>query len=303
MMPTGIFWLASYPKSGNTWLRSFIFAMQNQSKADFTTIDINQLQTGAIASSRHWLENGLGVELDLHSTEDIESYRSDAYRFIHSQLTEPTYHKIHDANHLCVSGQRLCPADACAGALYVVRNPFDVAISFANHMGVSLDRSIEMMGTADFALLANDKKYRPQVRQRMGTWSDHVTSWVDSDLPTLLVRYEDMLSNSLVSFTKVSQFLHLPADETSVKKAIAMCHFNNLKKQEDKHGFKERPVKSKAFFRKGIVGDWQDTLSQSQIDRLIIDHAAVMQRLGYLDDKMQITPLCYPNEMCYPNKM
>ncbi|MDT3322212.1 sulfotransferase domain-containing protein [Shewanella sp. SP1S2-4] len=296
-MPTGIFWLASYPKSGNTWLRSFIFAMQNQSKADLTTIDINQLHTGAIASSRDWLANGLGVELGSHSVEQIESYRSDAYRFIHSQLAKPAYHKIHDANHMCASGQRLCPLDACAGALYVVRNPFDVAISFANHMGVSLDRSIEMMGTPDFALLANDKKYRLQVRQRMGTWSDHVTSWVDSDLPILLVRYEDMLSNSLVSFTKVSQFLHLPDDAHSVKNAIAMCHFNNLKKQEDKHGFKERPVKSKAFFRKGIVGDWQDTLSQSQIDRLIIDHAAVMQRLGYLDDKMQIMPLCYPKKM------
>lgn len=296
-MSKGIFWLASYPKSGNTWLRSFIFAMQNQSKADLTTIDINQLHTGAIASSRSWLANGLGVELGAHSVEQIESYRSDAYRFIHSQLTEPAYHKIHDANHMCASGQRLCPLDACSGALYVVRNPFDVAISFANHMGVSLDKSIEMMGSSDFALLANEKKYRQQVRQRMGTWSDHVTSWVDSDLPILLVRYEDMQSNPLDSFTQISQFLHLPDDVHSVKNAIAMCHFDKLKKQEDKHGFKERPVKSKAFFRKGIVGDWQDTLSQSQIDRLISDHGSVMQRIGYLDDKMQITSLCYSTKI------
>lgn len=296
-MSKGIFWLASYPKSGNTWLRSFIYAMQKQIKTDLTAIDINRLHTGAIASSRSWLANGLGVELGTHSAEQIESYRSDAYRFIHSQLTEPAYHKIHDANHMCASGQRLCPPDACAGALYVVRNPFDVAISFANHMGVSLDKSIDMMGTSDFALLANEKKYRPQVRQRMGSWSDHVNSWVDSDLPILLVRYEDMQSNPVASFTQISQFLHLPDDAHSVNNAIAMCHFDKLKKQEDKHGFKERPVKSKAFFRKGIVGDWQDTLSQSQIDWLISDHGSVMQRLGYLDDKMQITSLCYPTKI------
>jgi hypothetical protein len=296
-MSAGIYWLASYPKSGNTWLRSFIFALQNQSTTDVTTIDINQLHTGAIASSRSWLANGLGVELGLHSAEQIESYRSDAYRFIHSQLTEPAYHKIHDANHLCASVGHLCSPDACAGALYVVRNPFDVAISFANHMGVSLDKSIGMMGTSDFALLADNKKYRPQVRQHMGSWSDHVTSWIDCDLPILVVRYENMQNNSLVCFTQVSQFLHLSDDENSVKKAIAMCHFDKLKKQEDKHGFKERPVKSKAFFRKGLVGDWQNTLSLSQVDRLITDHAVVMQRLGYLDDNMQITPLCYPTKI------
>lgn len=296
MVSAGIFWLASYPKSGNTWLRSYIFALQNGLNSEFSAIDINRLETGAIASSRNWLALGLGLDLGLHAMDDIESYRTDAYRFIHSQLTEPAYHKIHDANHQTASEHLLCPLDACTGALYVVRNPFDVAISFANHMGVSLDDSIQMMGDPEYALLAKADKFRLQVRQKMGTWSDHVGSWLDSGLPLLWVSYEDMLKKPIASFTQVSQFLHLPDNEQAVKQAIALCHFDKLKVQEEKHGFKERPLKSKAFFRSGKVGDWRNTLSAAQIDRLITDHAAVMQRLGYLDEQLQITALCYPDE-------
>jgi len=293
-MTSGIFWLASYPKSGNTWLRSYIFALQNGLNTDLSSIDINSLETGEIASGRNWLSIGLGLDLGVHTPEEIESYRTDAYRFIHSQISEPAYHKIHDANHPTISESLLCPLDACIGALYVVRNPFDVAISFANHMGVSLDDSIRLMGTPEYTLLAKSNYARSQVRQKMGTWSEHVSSWLDSGLPLHWVRYEDMLSKTVATFTQISQFLHLPDNEDAVKKAIELCHFDKLKKQEQQHGFKERPLKSKAFFRKGKVGDWRDTLSVSQIDRLIKDHSAMMQRLGYLDDKLKITALCYP---------
>ena len=294
-MSAGIFWLASYPKSGNTWLRSYIFVLQNRCHSKQSALDINSLTTGAIASSRNWLARGLGLDLGLHTPDEIESYRIDAYRFLHNQLAEPSYHKIHDANHPIGSGELLCAADACAGVLYIVRNPFDVAISFANHMGVSLDESIRMMGSSEYALLAKDNKVRQQVRQRMGSWSEHVCSWLDCGLPLLYVRYEDMLRNPVVYFTKVSQFLHLPDDQQSVTHAIALCNFDKLKMQEEKHGFKERPIKSKSFFRKGKVGDWRDTLSQTQVERLIFDHASVMQRLGYLDSEFQITSLCRPD--------
>lgn len=295
-MVAGIFWLASYPKSGNTWLRSYIFALQNASASQESRIDINELDTGNIASCRAWLELGLGFDSGLHTADEIELYRADAYRFLHRKLTEPSYHKIHDANHLTASGSLLCPADACLGALYVVRNPFDVAISLANHMGISVDDSIRIMGQPDYALLASDKKITGQVRQRMGTWSQHVSSWLDCDLPQLCVRYEDMQQDPLMHFTAISQFLHLPTDPVSVTRALDLCHFDKLKMQEEQEGFKERPHKSKVFFRKGKVGDWRETLSQTQIEQLVLNHAEVMQRLGYLDAQLQITSSCHPDE-------
>lgn len=295
MTTAGIFWLASYPKSGNTWLRSYIFALQSQLSSPQDDIDINRLKTGAIASCRVWLEQGLGLDLGLHSADEIELYRADAYRFLHRALKAPSYHKIHDANYLTAAGGLLCPADACLGALYVVRNPFDVAISLANHMGISVDESIRIMGEPEYALLAHDKKIAGQVRQKMGSWSHHVRSWLDSDLPQLCVRYEDMLHDPIASFTGISQFLHLSTDHAAVVRALDVCHFDKLKVQEEQAGFKERPHKSKVFFRKGQVGDWRDTLSQAQIKQLITDHAEMMQSLGYLDAQLQITSLCHPN--------
>ena len=296
-MSSGIFWLASYPKSGNTWLRSYIFALKSGLNPEATSININSLDTGAIASSRNWLEVILGLDLRLHTNDDIESFRTDAYRFLHSQLTEPSYHKIHDANHLTASNGLLCPLDSCSGALYLVRNPFDVAVSFANHMGVSLDKSIHMMGDPEYALLSKQHKFRTQVRQKMGTWSDHVSSWLDSGGQILWVRYEDMLKNPIKSFTQISQFLNLPESDEAVRQAIDLCHFDKLQKQEQKSGFKECPTKSNGFFRNGKVGDWRNTLSASQIDRIITDHSDTMQRLGYLNEQFEITVLCYPDDI------
>ncbi|MEZ9198203.1 sulfotransferase domain-containing protein [Shewanella sp. 10N.286.54.B9] len=295
-MSAGIIWLASYPKSGNTWLRSYIFTLLQDSK-ELQQIDINELKTGAIASSRCWLANGLGLDLSLHSEADIANYRSDAYHFMNRNLTSVAYHKIHDANFPVQNGRLLCPVEACLGALYVVRNPLDVAISFANHMGVSIDKSIESMGKPSYTFSARKHKFNSQIKQNLGSWSEHVESWIDCDIDRLLIRYEDMQFDSLTSFTAISQFLHLPSDESSVIKAIDLCQFDKLKAQEQLNGFVEKPRKSSAFFRKGKVGDWQQVLSQQQVERIVNDHFDVMLRLGYIDADRNLTQLCHAREL------
>ena len=293
-MTSGIFWLSSYPKSGNTWLRSYIFAIQSNVANHTDELDINQLSTGSIASSRAWLAAGSGLELNLHPASDLESYRAETYRYLHNNLSTMAYHKIHDANINIATGGLLCPADACLGALYVVRNPFDVAISFANHLGVSIDESIEIMAKADYSLAKKQHKLTSQVKQYMGSWGEHVNSWLDSELPLLWVRYEDMQQDALHCFTAISEFLHLPMDEASVLKALELCHFDKLSTQEKQYGFVEKPIKSKAFFRKGKVGDWTEVLTPQQVDQIINDHYESMLRLGYIDTNRELTALCFP---------
>jgi hypothetical protein len=294
-MTPGIFWLASYPKSGNTWLRSYIFALQSHVEHHTNELDINQLSTGSIASSRAWLAAGSGLELNLHPASELESYRTEIYRYLHNSLSTMAYHKIHDANLNMSTGELLCPADACLGALYIVRNPFDVAISFANHLGVSIDKSIEFMAQTDFSLLKKQHKVTSQVKQYMGSWGEHINSWLDSKLPLLCVRYEDMQRDALRSFTAISEFLQLPMDEASVLKALELCHFDKLSAQEKQYGFVEKPVKSKAFFRKGKVGDWTDVLTPQQVDNIINNHYTAMLRLGYIDTNRELTALCFPS--------
>lgn len=282
-MSANLFWLASYPKSGNTWTRSFIQSLRAVAGCDDdeADIDINALKTGNIASSREWVSQGLGFDVDHLSHDEIDDLRPAAYRYICQQLEEPGYHKVHDACTRTRSGELLFPPEATRGALYIVRNPLDVAVSFASHMNSSLDKSIRRMGTSDFALCAGNKKQANQLRQWLLSWSDHVRSWQESGLPMQLVRYEDMRQDPLPTFTLIASFLELPSDPESVSAAIELCDFDRLKAKEEAGGFREKPVRAASFFRKGVVGDWQGTLSEEQVQTIVVDHGQMMESLGY----------------------
>lgn len=310
---TGVYWLASYPKSGNTWTRSFISTMKaytakknnqpiikesNEEELALTEeglIDINAISTGTIASARGWVEQILGFDISDLNQDEIDQLRPDAYRWFAAQSPRNTYNKIHDAYTYLNDGSPLIPADAMAGALCIIRNPFDVAISFANHSSCSIDQSIEMMGNPDYAFSPGQISLDLQLRQWLLSWSDHVLSWTHhSDINRLVVRYEDMKQQPLDTFTSMARFLQLPHDEETVSNVLEHIKIERLQAQEEKNGFSEKAQKVKRFFRKGIVGDWYKTLSQEQIDRIIDDHCFAMQKFGYLDEDRKPTQLIMP---------
>jgi aryl sulfotransferase len=277
----GIYWLASYPKSGNTWVRAFI---SNLKRAAGGPVDINELETGDIASSYAWVEQALGVEIEELSQDEIDRLRPQAYAWLARAATEPGYHKIHDAFSRLGDSQELFPHHAALGALYIVRNPLDVAISFAHHCHCDIDQAILRMGDPAFSFCGSEKRLHPQLRQKLLSWSSHVESWLDAPgLNRLVVRYEDMQASPLETFTAAAGFLELPSDEPSILRALDHCKMETLQKQEKEKGFKERMPKAASFFRKGIAGDWVETLTPGQVDTIIRDHGQVMARLGYLD--------------------
>lgn len=276
----GIYWLASYPKSGNTWMRAFIAGLTGEKEV----VDINELQTGEIASSYGWVEEALGFEISELSQDEIDRLRPHAYRWIAGQMRKTDYHKIHDAYTYLPEGEPLIPPEATRGALYVVRNPLDVAISFAHHSHCSIDQSILNMGDPTFAFCGGKKRLHNQLRQQMLSWSNHVKSWLDAPgLNRLMVRYEDMKGNPLETFSRAARFLGLPDDEPSIARALESCKMEKLQKQEAEKGFKEKMQLATSFFRKGIVGDWVGTLTAEQVGRIVEDHGEVMTALGYLD--------------------
>ncbi|MEB0140918.1 MULTISPECIES: sulfotransferase domain-containing protein [unclassified Undibacterium] len=279
---SGIYWLASYPKSGNTWMRAFIANLQRGQDGE---VDINALETGGIASSRSWLDELLGFDSADLSPSEIEALRPAVYRWtVEKENTALAYHKIHDAYLRLANGEPLVNREATRGALYILRNPLDVAISASHHWGCSIDGAIERMGKTDFALSKNQHGLQSQVTQRLLSWSQHVRSWVDAEnLACCVLRYEDMLADGLASFTRASQFLELPAEPARIQQAMAHSSFEKLATQEQEKGFRERSAKAERFFRSGTAGGWRDVLSTAQIDRVLRDHGAVMLRFAYLD--------------------
>lgn len=267
-----IYWLASYPKSGNTWFCLFVY---NFLLDCGEPADINDLRLGCFANDRAWINETLGFDISELSEDEVEQLRPEVYRWS-SQANAINYRRIHDANSYLPDGQHLICREATLGAIYIVRNPLDVAISFACHLNVSIDKVIERMAQPSMGFLSTNRWLPSNVRQRVLSWSANVASWVDADdLNVEIIRYEDMKTAPLTTFTRAIDFLGLPVDRERIEKAIRFSEFEELKSQEAKNGFKQRHIKASSFFRKGQIGDWRNALSDSQVNRIIADHRAI----------------------------
>lgn len=276
---SGIYWLASYPKSGNTWFRAFL---QNLLVDGDRPVDINSLNTGAIASGRGWLDEVLGFDTAELTPDEVDRLRPCVYRWS-LQDDSIGYHKIHDAYSLTVDGHPIISREATLGAIYIIRNPLDIAPSAASHWGCSLEEAVNKLCQSDMALCKSRTSLPSQVRQRIGSWSNHVLSWVDAPgLTVHVIRYEDMLATPTETFTRAAMFLKLPIEVDRIAKALRFSDFRELSRQEAETGFKERLHHMERFFRRGQSGEGRLNLSRTQIDRLIAAHATVMRRFGYI---------------------
>lgn len=280
----GIYWLASYPKSGNTWFRIVLNNVLHQTDEPF---HLNHIQTGTIASSRAWIEQAYGIDSTDLTHEELDALRPAAYRWYSQQLDGPSYHKTHDV-YTSLSTQQsepLMPVEGCLGALYFIRNPLDVAISFAHHSQADLDEVIDIMADTSFAFSKKRHTHVVQMRQWVGSWSSHVESWLHAQqvIPVWVVRYEDMKRAPYDTFLKALQFLRLDPEPTVLKEILKKTEIAQLQQLERIQGFCEKPQGVKSFFRKGMVGEWQTTLTDAQVTRLIHAHAPVMRAWGYLD--------------------
>ncbi|QIV95581.1 sulfotransferase domain-containing protein [Allofrancisella inopinata] len=271
-------WLASYPKSGNTWFRVFLTNYINDSDKPAS---IDDLERTPIASSRGHFDRLYGIDsADLY-LDEIDAMRPAMYDDWKAN-DSIQFHKIHDA-YTYVKEQPLLGNPAGQAAIYLIRNPLDVAVSFTHHNGhEDVNKTIKNMAQEDFALCSSDKTMPNQLRQKHLTWSNHVKSWENAPIDKIFLRYEDMVVNPIKEFTKAIKFLGLEADEKRIKKAVEFSSFENLKKQEEEKGFQEKAPNAKSFFRKGKASDYLDTLSQEQINQIIKDHKEIMVRYGFV---------------------
>jgi hypothetical protein len=275
-----IYWLASYPKSGNTWFRVFLANYLN--KKDIP-ISINEINTGAIASSRVLFDNYCAVNsTDLTFTE-IDLIRPDIYIELASELKEKSYNKVHDAYTFNSKGLPIFPTEISAGIIYILRNPLDVAISYSNHNGTTIDKAIDLLNNGDHKLSNSEKKQATQLQQKLLTWSEHVKSWTEQkNIPILIIKYEDLLSNPLENFKKTLKFLNIGINTKKILQSIEFSKFENLQKQEKEQGFKEKPEKAKAFFNIGKANNWELVLTQEQIQNIINKNKEIMLKYNYL---------------------
>jgi hypothetical protein len=273
-------WLASYPKSGNTWFRVFLNNLFSDSSLP---VSINDLSITTISSNRAIIDGYLGLHSSELAAEEIDLLRPQVYKRYSDELEGTAYIKTHEAWTVNRRGDPMFPDEITKGVIYIIRNPLDVAISYSFHNNEPIDDTIAILND-DFAKLCEEEgKLFMQIRQLLRSWSSHVSSWLDdSKLPVHVLRYEDMLEDPLRSFRSAIEFLDLQFREEEIVNAIHNSSFDTLKDMEKRDGFKERGTYTEVFFREGRANAWETGLTLRQVKEIITHHGEIMKRFGYM---------------------
>ena len=279
--PKGIVWLASYPKSGNTWLRMFLYQLMRIAGGHPREPDeLNKLDRSSMYEAKLFglFDQFLGKPLATASIAEVARVRPRIHQAIVERIGGVALVKTHNLLGHIADVPILNP-DVSIGAVYILRDPRDVAPSLAKHLGVSIDNAIEQMGRNAHGT-QNSKE---SAFETWGSWSEHVLSWtMEPSEAILVVRYEDMHASPLETFTGIVRHLGQKADEAAILEAIELSSFDNLRSQEDNYDFRERSPRADRFFVAGKVGNWRDKLSAEQAAQIETAHGPLMQRFGYV---------------------
>jgi aryl sulfotransferase len=278
--PSGIVWLASFPKSGSSWFRIFL---ANLAAGENGPADINNLdECNGIANSRYEFEAATMLDSGLLSHDEIDNLRPRVYATIAADVTRPRWIKVHDAYTLTPDGEPMFGSCAACAAVYLVRDPRDVAVSLAYHYNMGIDDAIYLLSSPDSALDNCRTGMAIPLRQKLRGWNGHVRSWLDqTDMPVHTLRYEDLLADPVACFSAALRFAGKPAAKAEIERVMRDAEFTKLQRQENERAFAERMSHTAPFFRSGGPGHWREQLTAEQIARIEGVHAPLMQRLGY----------------------
>lgn len=270
-----IFWLASYPKSGNTWLRAFI---ANLIADPVEPLPLSELPKYCEDEARPERYSALAgrpsSELDIG---ELCALRDQVHAQIAAEAAGTVFVKTHNFAG-DYDGHPLHNAAVTAGAAYVVRNPLDVVVSMSHHFGTGIDEAIERLNSDGVGTL-NDELFVGQV---LGSWAGHVESWAALEGPRFpVLRYEDLLEKPGKAFGKLARLLGV-ADRARVERAVRHASFRNLAGMERRDGFVEASDKAGRFFRAGRANQWREALSREQVTRVVEANRDTMKRFKYL---------------------
>lgn len=276
---TKFLWLVSYPKSGNTWMRMLLRNYLEEIEG------VRPHETGD--TSPYFWQAVSPMPLSALNLEDFVQIRPAA--MLHLQTIFAS--RFHDDRPTAVIKSHTLNASILGvptfsplwvdRAVYIYRDPRDIVPSFADHTGGTIDDAI--------ATLANEDAQMgkpPKIPSFLGSWSDHVRSWIMSrdttQVSSMATSYERMQEDTARELTRVLEFCNIDVDPDAVERAVEAASFENLQAMEDSEGFDEASAKQERFFRRGKVGSHEDELTRAQVAQVEKDHARMMSMLEYL---------------------
>ena len=281
-----IIWIASYPKSGNTWVRFFILSLLLGNKRE---INLDHLKNIEQFPSKSQF---VGLEIDLKNLREVAKNWITVQKKINSNK-KVRFYKTH--NTLCqIDKNSFTDRNNTLGAIYIVRDPRNVITSVKNHFNHNSYEETKnfIFDEKRVVLLSrptNKKDYSlPQI---IGSWQTHYKTWKIMNKNFLLIKYENLINTPNSEFKKITNYLerHFKTKFTNeqIERAINSSSFDRLQKIEEKKGFiesvenKQTGEKNKFFFL-GPKNDWRKILDKEIADEISSRFEPEMKELRYL---------------------
>ena len=276
-----IIWLASYPKSGNTLLRSILatYFFSNDGVFNFKYL----YKIGQFPSLIHFERLGL----DTSDNDQIYENIIKAQELINGNSKDLKFFKTHSA-FAKINNNDFTDLKNTLGAIYIVRDPRNVVTSFAHHYQVDIDEATKCLMNEKFWNYKNEKV----PKTFLSSWSQNYNSWKNLNEKVLFVKYEDLIKNKKTVLIKVFNFfkslgVKIELDMIKLNKIIKSTEFKNMKDMESKESFKESIIdketgKKRPFFNLGPQNDWKKILGKYNKEKIEKAFEKEMLELGYL---------------------
>ena len=275
-----IIWIASYPKSGNTWIRSFLSSYIYTNDGTFNFNLLNKIDQFPLLKYYN--------KINLYPKNLSEA----AQGWVTAQQVINLDNKIHfmkTHNAMCtINGNPFTNKENSLGAIYIVRDPRDILISYSNFLNMNYSETLNELTRKNNTSFLNDTvDTKNIVGSLMGSWSENFNSWEKYNLTKkIIIRYEDLISNPYETFLKIITYLNnlygLEINKKKIQMSIESTQFVNLQNLEKRNMFFEKSKNTKVFFREGKIKQWEKKLDIKMINKIKEKFSKEMIKLGYL---------------------
>lgn len=281
-----IFWIASYPKSGNTWLRSLLSSYYYSEDGIFNQKLLDKISQ--FPEKKYFID----CDYDSSVVTDTSKFWIKAQEKI-NQDKKLKFFKTHNILG-AIDGNNFTNIKNTIGGIYIVRDPRNVITSLKNHYEMNIDKALKFMMDEKKFIYDYHKVDDYSDFQFISSWEKNYKSWINqNNIPIKIIKYEDLYNKTFNVFKDIIEFINKTVnnkdqfDKKKAKNSIQSSSFDRLKNIEKSDGFVESVLsknvsKKIPFFYLGPNNDWKKIFDKKYQKKLNINFERNLKELDYI---------------------